>query len=395
MRNLQLIRAAAASHQIDLISFAREGETMDAATPLGELCGQIRLVDAPPPRNAKARLRDLATSREPDLALRLRSRAFESTLRFMLSVWRYDAVQIEGLEMASYLPIVRLLAPSASAIFDAHNCEYLIQARAAAVDARHPTKWPRAAYSLIQWQRLKEHEASACRQAKLVLAVSKPDSDSLYNLGLPGHPLVIPNGVDCSYYRPDLVLHPEHDSLLFTGTMDYRPNVDAVQWLVAKVLPLVAEQRPGIRLRIVGRSPSPEVMALDDDPRIDVTGAVKDIRPYFTRSSLFVVPMRMAGGARLKILEALAMGLPVVSTTMGAEGIDLTDGKEALLADSAAQFAEAIVRLLENPGLAGKMASAGRRLVDEQYDWPRVAPLLLHAYASIGARGRRDAGIAL
>jgi polysaccharide biosynthesis protein PslH len=391
MRNLQLIGAAASAHQVDLVSFVREGEALEAGSPLTELCGQIRLAPAPPPRDTRSRLRDLAFSPEPDLAFRLRSPEFESALRFMLSVWRYDAVQIEGLEMASYLPTIRLHAPWATVIFDAHNCEYLIQARAAAVDVRRPSAWPKAAYSLIQAQRLRQYEADVCRQSKLVLAVSKPDADALYDLGLSARPLVVPNGVDASSYHLDLVLHPESDSLLFTGTMDYRPNVDAVEWFVKKVLPRVAEERPGVNLRIVGRSPSPAVLALAEDPRVEVTGEVEDVRPYFTRSSLFVVPIRMAGGARLKILEAMAMGLPVVSTTMGAEGIEVMDGEDVLLSDDIEGFAAAVVRLLEEPELAGKLAFNGRRLVEFQYDWERVAPLLLQSYASMGAWERLQA----
>ncbi|HEX2987802.1 MAG TPA: glycosyltransferase [Chloroflexota bacterium] len=385
MRNLQIIQAAARAHQVDLVSFARKGETVDADSPLAKLCGEIRTVPAPTTRGRKSRLRDLALSPEPDLAFRLRSPEFESALRFMLSVWKYDAVQVEALEMATYLPVVRLFAPHAAVIFDAHNCEYLIQARAAAVDARLPSTWPKAAYSLIQCGKLKEYEAAVCRRAGLVLAVSQSDADTLYNLGLSARPLVVPNGVDASSYRPDLVLHPEHDSLLFTGTMDYRPNVDAVEWFAKKVLPIIVRKRPGVTLRIVGRAPSPRVMALAEDPMIEVTGEVDDVRPYFSRSSLFVVPIRMAGGARLKILEAMAMGLPVVSTTMGAEGIDLLDGEDALLADDADGFADAVVKLLEDPAFAGKLAFNGRRLVEYQYDWEQVAPLLLKSYSSIGA----------
>ncbi|MHB0869364.1 MAG: glycosyltransferase [Chloroflexota bacterium] len=388
IRNYHLLRAAAAAHQVDLISFNREGESLAKAQPLLELCGQIKLVPAPPARGRGVRGRDMLTSLLPDLAHRLRSEVFAAALSSVAAGNRYDVIHVAGLEMAGCIPIAREAAPRAQVVFDDHNAEYRLQARAAAVDAGRISTLPRSAYSLVQWRRLRRYETWACRQADTVLAVSEADATALEGLGARSRILVVPNGVDADHYRPDPDRQPDPAGLLFTGTMDYRPNVDAMSWFVSDVLPLVAAQRPEVSLQIVGRSPDPAVLRLASANRnVTVTGAVEDVRPYFCRNSVFVVPIRMAGGARLKILEALAMGLPIVSTGLGAEGIDLAEGKEALLADTPDGFAEAVIRLLADRELRKQMSILGRQAAEERFHWSRVAPRLLEAYQDAETRG--------
>ncbi len=381
IRNFHLLRAAAGVHHVDLLSFARRGESLSAAGPLLELCGEIHLVPAPL-RTRQERLRTLLTSADPDMAHRLRSEELAATLIAMLGRAHYDVVQVAGIEMARYVPMIRETAPSTRVIFDDHNAEYLLQGRAAAVDAHHPLSWPKALYSLIQWHRLRRYEARVCQEADAVLAVSADDAKALRSLDGTAPISVVPNGVDTEYFRPNLHTSPEPAALLFTGTMDFRPNVDAVRWLVTEVLPLLEKTRPDVRLYVVGRSPAPAVQRLASD-KVTVTGAVEDVRPYFARASLFVVPMRMGGGVRLKILETLAMGLPVVSTSMGAEGTGLSHGKELLIADTAEQFAGAVTRLLGDSALRTRLAQAGRQTACERFDWGRIAPRLLDVYSSI------------
>jgi sugar transferase (PEP-CTERM/EpsH1 system associated) len=380
IRNFHLLKAAAGAHEVDLLSFARPGETLESAGPLRDLCGEITLVPAPE-RTRAERLRLLLGSPDPDMAHRLRSEAYSANVRSVLASRGYDLVQLAGIEMARYLPAVRACSPRARVVFDDHNAEYLLQERAAFVDLRHPPAWPKALYSLAQWQKLRRYEARVCRDADAVLAVSEEDAGALRRLGRTAPVAVVPNGVDTTYYRtgPDAAREPA--TLLFTGTMDFRPNVDAIRWFVQDVLPLVAESRPDARLQVVGRSPAPAVLALaSENPGVVVTGAVEDVRPYFDRSTLFVVPMRMGGGVRLKVLEALAAGVPLVSTSMGAEGTGLVHEEELLLADTADQFARAVLRLLEDEPLRRHLSSAGRGAVSRRFDWTCVAPRLLSVY---------------
>jgi len=383
LRNFHLIRAAAVAHEVDLISFVRPGESLGEASPLREICGQVRLLPVPH-RTRWDRLQVLLSSSAPDMAGRLPSRGFAETLRAMLATNSYDAIQVEGIEMASYMAIARSVAPRAAIILDQHNAEYLLQARAAVVDAQKPVTWPRALYSTIQWLKLKRYEAAMCRTADAVLAVSKSDAAALHRLGGIRCLQIVPNGVDTDYYLPSTPSDRDEATLLFTGTMDFRPNVDAVRWFATRILPSVASRKPRLKLLIVGRSPAPAVLTLAARHRnVTVTGSVEDVRPYFAQSTLFVVPIRMGGGVRLKILEALSMAMPVVSTRIGAEGIDLAEGKEILLADGADAFASAVVSLLDDPFLRSRLGRAGRRAAEERFDWREVAPRLLELYQEV------------
>jgi polysaccharide biosynthesis protein PslH len=390
IRNFHLLKALAGAHRVDLLSFSRPGEAIEVSSPLRQLCGQMALL--PAPRRSRARrLSTLLTSRLPDVATRLSSDVFGTAICQFLKSGRYDAVQVEGIEMASYIPLIRATSPRTAIVFDDHNAEYLLQRRAAVVDARRPAGWPGALYSLVQWFRLKRYEAWACSMADAVLAVSEEDATALRKLAPGIEPVVVPNGVDTSYYQWNRTNGAKGAELLFTGTMDFRPNVDAMRWFTSDILPRLSSHRQDVRLHVVGRAPSSAVLRLAAKRReVVVTGPVEDVRPYFRQSSVFVIPMRIGGGVRLKLLEALAMGVPVVSTTMGAAGTGLVNGKEILLADTPGQFAREVLRLLENPALRYKIAGEGHRAAEERFDWSKVTPPLLELYAKL--EGRRQGG---
>lgn len=380
IRNYHLLRTAASRHRVDLITFLRPGESLPGASPIQGICGHVWTRPAPS-HTQGARLKAMLTSADPDLALRLRSEELADTLRSVLTGDRYDAVHVAGLEMARYIPTIRSAAPRTKVILDEHNAEYRIQARAAAIDIRRVSTWHRATYSFVQYLKLRRYEAWACRSADLVLAVSEIDAGALRAMAPAVQIQVIPNGVDCSQYQPTEPLGEEPPGLLFTGTMDYRPNVDAMQWFVTEILPRIRTRYPEIPLRIVGRAPTAAVKRLASASKgVTVTGGVEDVRPFFSSAPVFVVPIRIAGGARLKILEAMAMGAPTVSTRVGAEGLDLVDEEELLLADSPEEFAGAVLRLLEDRALRKRLAKAGRRAVLNRFDWDRLAPTLLDVY---------------
>lgn len=414
IRNYYMLKEAAIVHQVDLLSFARPGEGIqepglsqprlleeayrDPRGGILEICRKVELLPVPH-RSRTSRLQTLFTSPEPDMASRLASKDFDSALRSLLETCNYEIVQVEGLEMARYIPTIAAASPGTPIIFDDHNVEYLLQLRAAAVDVRRIKSLPKASYSAIQSLRLKQYERRVCQSAKVVLAVSDLDAKALRELGVTSAIAVVPNCIDVEYYHraPDAARDPA--TLLFTGTMDYRPNVDAVRWFASEVLPRITAHKPHAQLQIVGRSPDASVVELARrHPAVRVVGGVDDIRPYFFHSTVCVVPIRMAGGARLKILEALASELPVVATRMGAEGVDCTDGKGLLLADTADDFAAAVLRLLEDQDLQRQLAAAGRQVVENNYDWRQVAPRLLAVYDAVrgtdvtGRRGERGGG---
>jgi glycosyltransferase involved in cell wall biosynthesis len=184
---------------------------------------------------------------------------------------------------------------------------------------------------------------------------------------------VIPTGVDLEYFRPEPGNEQPY-TLVFTGAMDWLANQDAICYFVDEILPLVREQVPETDLWVVGRNPSERVRSLAEKKNgITVTGEVEDVRPYVRDAAVYIVPLRVGGGTRLKIFEAMAMGKAVVSTSIGAEGLPVRDGENILLADERQDFAQKIVNLLRDPATRNRLGQAGRRLVESEYSWRAVA----------------------
>jgi len=213
--------------------------------------------------------------------------------------------------------------------------------------------------------------------------VVSPDEARLLKKAVPAAKLsIIENGVDCANLRP---LPPALNSsqLLFVGVMAYPPNADAVVHFCKSILPLIRRAIPEVRLTVVGHAPPMEVQTLASSGEVSVTGFVNDPIPYYAGASVCVVPLRAGGGTRLKILEAMALGRPVVTTSIGCEGLDVTDGEHLLIGDTAADFAQQVVRLLSEQELRNRIVVAARSLVEKRYDWTIIADKLARAYAAL------------
>jgi glycosyltransferase involved in cell wall biosynthesis len=219
---------------------------------------------------------------------------------------------------------------------------------------------------------MEAYEGSVCRRAKRVIAVSKADADLMEQQYKITGVHAVDTGVDTDYFRPPTQPAELKADLVFLGSMDWMPNIDGVQWFVREILPLIHSRRPDTRIAIVGRKPSPEILALAGD-RIHVTGTVPDVRPWLWGSRASIVPLRIGGGTRLKIFEAMAMGKAVVSTTVGAEGLPVTHQQDILLADDDTSFAHSVVGLLRDIDARRRLEIASRRLVAEHFDWSVVA----------------------
>jgi glycosyltransferase involved in cell wall biosynthesis len=287
-------------------------------------------------------------------------------------------------------------------VFDDHNAEYVLQQRAANNDLRHAGSFLAGGYSAIQWRRLRWFEARTMALSDLTLCVSEVDAAALQVIA-PDRPLVVaPNGVDVSFYSPEGVPRerPRFD-VIFSGSMDYRPNIDAANWLVGAVWPLVKrEQDPRrsrpLRLALLGRNPTTEITGLVRHSGVTVTGSVADDRPYFAGATVYVVPMRYGGGIRLKLLNALAMGCAIVSTTAGIEGVDVRHDEHLLIADTAEEFVAAIGRLLDDAELRSRLSAAGRAYVREHFDWASIAARVIAGYdAALTLRSSADGAASL
>ena len=377
LRNYNIMAGLARQHTIDLLSFA-DDLAARPSSPLDRLCRRIATVPQPK-RPTSRRAFDTLLSPWPDMGLRLWSPDFYRQLAAWRSDGAYDVIQVEGLELARYVLSERA---QECIVFDDHNAEYLLQKRIAEAEIAARGWNAGALYSSIQWRKLRRFERRVCRRADRVVCVSEADALALQQIDLSLQPQVIPNGVDTEFYRREVITPlalPPH-SLVFTGTMDFRPNVDAMMWFAQEVLPEVKRAVPDVRLYIVGQRPHARLDALRADPAITITGAVDDTRPYTVAADAYVVPLRMGGGTRLKLLEAMALEAPLVSTTLGAEGFAVKHGQELLLADDAAAFAHAIEDLLTNRDQALRLGEAGRAFAVQYYDWQRIVPQFEEVY---------------
>jgi len=379
LRNYHLLRYLAARHEVSLLSFAGADARPSHLAHLQAFCHTVRTVPAPE-RSMARRLWTLLSSARPDMAWRLFSPEYARALATGLAREPFDILQVEGIEMAPYL--WGLQPPHPFVVFDDHNAEYVLQKRAFLTDLRRPQRWPAAAYSLVQWRRLRRFERAVCRRANGLVAVSQADAQALTALDPRLSPVVVPNGVDLEAYRPDFppLAGLAHPSLAFTGKMDFRPNIDAVLWFAQQVLPLLWQRDPDMRFYVVGQSPSPRLDPLRAEPRITITGRVDDVRPYIAGADAYVVPLRVGGGTRLKVLEAMAMGKALVSTSLGVEGLGVGDGREALLADTPEAFAEAVASLLADASRRRALGQAARAFVERGYGWERIGPRLEAVY---------------
>jgi glycosyltransferase involved in cell wall biosynthesis len=250
-----------------------------------------------------------------------------------------------------------------------HNVEALIWKRTAET-AADPL---RRAYFHGQHQRMLRYEGEVCRSVESVIAVSEADAEAMRSLYGVARVTAVPTGVDIEYFAPPAGQMISAD-LLFVGSMDWMPNIDGVLWFVEEVLPLIRKGRPDCSLVIAGRRPTAEIQRLaEKDSRIRVTGTVSDIRPHMWASSVAIVPLRIGGGTRLKIYEAMAAKVPVVSTTIGAEGLDIANGEDIFIADSPAEFAARCLALLGDSAARQRMAESAYHKVASRYSWEVVS----------------------
>lgn len=381
LRTYNLIKNLAPQHEISLLSFAEGPDTPKRVAALAQYCAAVTTA-SPPHRSGAQRALSVLFSPLPDMAHRLPSMEFLNQLRMLLARERFDVVQAEALEMAQYGLAVKkgMSSPETRIIFDDINAEYVLQRRAFEADVRQPRRWLGALYSLIQWGKLQRYEAQVCRRVDDVVVVSQADREALRRLLPELKCAVVPNGVDTDYFEPADPRMESDLELVFTGKMDFRPNVDAVLWFVEAIMPIIREQLPDTSLTVVGRDPHRRLGALRNLPQVTVTGYVDDVRPHIARASVFVVPLKVGGGTRLKLLQAMSMGKAIVSTSLGCEGINVEQGRHLIVADDPTRFAGAVVELIKNPGRRRELGLAARSQACSQHDWKQITPLLEQVY---------------
>ena len=286
-------------------------------------------------------------------------------LRSLLEEENYDVILCDFMAVAGVIP----WDCATPKVLFTHNVE-------ATIWRRHYEVASNVIWKAISWQEWRKMEAAERRYLRLadrVLAVSETDRDAFAAFLNAEKLTVIPTGVDVEYFQP-LPGEETANSLVFTGSMDWLPNEDAIFYFTDAILPLIREHSPEVFLDVVGRNPSRKLQALaESEKSIRLTGWVDDIRPFVGRGSVCIVPLRIGGGTRLKIFEAMAMGKAVVSTSVGAEGLAVRSGENIVLADTPNDFAQAVISLLRDPGRRQQLGAAARTLVQKHYSWTIVA----------------------
>ncbi len=349
-------------HEVTLVSFVR-GDQSAEVKQLQRHCKAVYTV--PMKRglfhDGWAMVRSLLNG-QPWMMVRDDRAAMRQLLDRLASETHFDIAHADQLNMAQYAARIS----GAVKILDAHNALWVLYKRLWQTMKPGPKKW------LLNrdWRLLKGYEGRVCQEFEAVLAVSQEDKAALEQAaGQPLNITVIPIAVDTAEVL-SVNRRPEANHILHIGTMFWPPNIDGILWFIRQVYPYIQAKYPKTMFDVVGARPPQEILNMNgDETGINVTGYVDDPTPYFEQSGVMVIPLRAGGGMRVKILNALAQGLPIVSTSLGCEGIAVTHDQNILIADSPRDFAEAVLRLLENPELAAQLGHNGRQLAEQQYDY--------------------------
>lgn len=382
LRNYHLARVLSEKADVALLAFTDAGQSL---AELENFYEKVMTV----PRNRGYTLSKTvrgALGRTPLPVLNYTTDSMKRALEHALSEQEFDVVQVESIHLMTYLEVIRTASYRPLVVCDWHNIESELMRR---YSEREPNILKRA-YAGKTARLMSEFERRAMQEFDAHVAVSQRDAERLRGLNADARVFVVENGVETAYYSYDRLApatlgndagaNDKRNRIIFVGSMDYHANVDGAISFARDVWPGLHARHSELIFTIVGRDPTPEVRALATDPGVEVTGTIDDVRPFYREALAAVVPLKVGGGSRLKILEAMAAGVPVVSTALGAEGLDVHDDADILIADSNEQLAEGIFDLIESKELRQRLSAAGRALVVEHYDWSRLGASLFEIY---------------
>lgn len=362
IKTWNVLKYLAQHHEVTLVSFVRGDQSAEIAH-LQKYCQAVYTVAIRRGawRDSWYMIKSLLT-RQPFLMVRDHRAAMHQVIKQITTHTQFDIIHADQLNMAQYAEQVT----GSAKILDAHNALWLLYKRLWETMTPGPKKWLLGR----DWRLMKQYEGEVCRRFGGILTVSKEDQVALEEAA--GHSLevtVIPIAIDTDEVS-EVCRSSEADHILHIGTMFWPPNIDGILWFLREIFPLIRAQRSQITFDVVGANPPPDIIAYNKNGSgVNVTGYVADPSPYLEATGVMVIPLRAGGGMRVKILNALAQGLPVVSTTLGCEGIAVEPGKHLLVADTPETFAQATLRVLEDKNLASNLGYNGRCLVKSTYDF--------------------------
>jgi glycosyltransferase involved in cell wall biosynthesis len=370
-RNAYLLQALCEPHQVTLLIVTDDPE--GEARELESLGARLHAAHfAPAPRAAYKRALQVVSIAlgQPSITLRYSPPSVGRAIRALLASEPFDVALFEGVSVANHR-----LPPGPCIVIDEHNLEYELLARSAA----QAVTTPRRLHYTVEAAALKRVELELLARADLVSVTSERERLVLREV-IPGaNVVVIPNGVDCRAFAPDRQRREIEGRVIFTGSMDYHPNEQAAHYFADAIWPRVRAEVTDPTWYLVGAHPPASFKRLAAIPGVIVTGAVPETQPYLAEAAVAVAPLLVGGGTRLKILEALAMGKAVVTTSLGCEGLDVVPSEHLLVADEPGAFAEAVTRLLRDPDQRARLGAAGRELVERAYGWSKSGSALVQA----------------
>jgi len=381
IRSFNILRELARQHSVTFFSFHAAQEN-DPHRDLEKIFHRVICVPLklPQPKSLAEFFEYTSSilSREPYSLTKYCRPEVRNKLHALLKREMYDVIVCDFIAAAGVIPWDW---PTPKVLFT-HNVEAAIWQRHHQV-ASNPL-WK--TISWWEWRRMERAERRYLRRADHVLTVSETDRDAFATVLDPGRLTVIPTGVDVDYFQP-MPVEETPNSLVFIGSMDWLPNEDAILFFVDAILPLIERKNPLVSLEVVGRSPSRKLQALAETRKsVRLTGRVEDVRPFVARGSVCIVPLRIGGGTRLKIFEAMAMSKAIVSTSLGAEGLPVQSGENIVLADRPEDFAQAILTLLNDAGERKRLSTAARALVEDKYSWQKVSESFASTLRTVAAR---------
>ena len=363
LRVFNLLRQFSVEHQITLVAFSREARDADYLDALKPYCQEVHLLPGRTFRRRSFKAWVGFLSSKPRAVIDTYDAEAAARIRQIASSRRFDVMV--AFEVGPALGV----APYVSAI---NGVPAVLEDLELSVLKERFTGqrsiWGRLRYGLMWWK-TRRFTARMLRQFDVCTVASEQERANVFDIAPGYHQVeVIPNGIDTRFYAEDYG-PPEPDTLIFTGALTYYANFDAMRFFLGEVFPLLKAQRPGLRLRVTGSTTGVPVDSLPATDGVTFTGYVEDVRPLVARSQVCLAPMRIGGGTRLKILEAMALGTPVVATSKGAEGLEVVPGQHLLIADQPTDFAAAVASLLEDQELRERLSRNGRDLVQARYDW--------------------------
>lgn len=394
-RSYHLLRELAQRNEVHLLSFIQreplvrmygdiERGLTECRERLGSLCPVVRFIPIPSEQSRWGKKRLLLKSvftRDPYSINWLKSTAMRSEIETLTKSIQYDAIHFDTISLAVH----RDLFPQTACVLNHHNIESHMMLRRAS----NERNWLTRAYLNHEGRRLQEYERVMCRRFDMHTTCSDLDSERLVAVDDAIATTVIPNGVDIDYFKPGSVVR-QPNTLVFAGRYSAYTNRRALLFLANEIWPLLREQCPDVQIDIVGADPPATVVDLARrDPRFRVHGFVDDVRTYLDAATVYICPIKDGGGTKLKVLDALAMGVPLVADPIACEGIDVVAGETVLYASSPTEYVERIRQLLLDDELRRRMSHAARRLAEQRYSYSSIGLQLHEMYASLADKSHR------